>query len=271
MAFFLYDKPKTGNGWARLADAYAASGRSADALAKKCLRRGRSQRHGRAEPMGPLRRSFTRDQDRRADALLFAKQPQDAARFLTATSPNVRRRLLPGSRCRTVPRADARYGAGGTVTSDAGLLMDRARYLRSKGYELGARSRGAFTQLRLPAHGSGGAWPTCRCSRTARRRTGSGGRPRSSTTSFPRRARQRTADRVRQVRSLAFLAGSIALDRMNQPSSAVPMFDRYARAGKSLQVQTKGNYRAGRARRRPGGTRPATPIPAGCGLSGAVL
>ena len=47
--------------------------------------------------------------------------------------------------------------------------------------------------------------------------------------------------------SLAFLAGSIALDRMNQPSSAVPMFDRYARAGKSLQVQTKGNYWAGRA------------------------
>ena len=89
MAFFLYDKPKTGNGWARLADAYAASGRSADALAAaKMPGRGRSQRHGRAEPMGPLRRSFLRDdQDRRADALLFAKQPQDAARFLTATRP----------------------------------------------------------------------------------------------------------------------------------------------------------------------------------------
>ena len=44
------------------------------------------------------------------------------------------------------PDADARYGAViGTVTSDAGLLMDRARYLRSKGYELGARSCGVRT------------------------------------------------------------------------------------------------------------------------------
>ena len=47
--------------------------------------------------------------------------------------------------------------------------------------------------------------------------------------------------------SLAWLAGNIALDRMNRPASAVAMFDRYARAGHSLQVQTKGYYWAGRA------------------------
>jgi soluble lytic murein transglycosylase len=34
---------------------------------------------------------------------------------------------------------------------------------------------------------------------------------------------------------------------MNQPANAIAMFDRYARAGKSLQVQTKGSYWAGRA------------------------
>jgi soluble lytic murein transglycosylase len=34
---------------------------------------------------------------------------------------------------------------------------------------------------------------------------------------------------------------------MHQPASAQAMFDRYARAGRSLQVQTKGNYWAGRA------------------------
>ena len=32
LAFFATDKPKSGTGWARLADAYAASGRAADAL-----------------------------------------------------------------------------------------------------------------------------------------------------------------------------------------------------------------------------------------------
>jgi soluble lytic murein transglycosylase len=47
--------------------------------------------------------------------------------------------------------------------------------------------------------------------------------------------------------TLAWLAGTAALDRMNTPASAVAMFDRYARGGRSLQVQTKGYYWAGRA------------------------
>ena len=47
--------------------------------------------------------------------------------------------------------------------------------------------------------------------------------------------------------SLVWLGGTIALDRTNQPGSAVAMFYNYARGGHSLQVQTKGNYWAGRA------------------------
>src|SRR5213075_210233 len=47
--------------------------------------------------------------------------------------------------------------------------------------------------------------------------------------------------------TLVWLAGNVALDRMNRPASAIAMFDRYARGGKSLQVQTKGYYWAGRA------------------------
>jgi hypothetical protein len=47
--------------------------------------------------------------------------------------------------------------------------------------------------------------------------------------------------------TLAWLAGSVAIDRMSRPASAVAMYDRYARAGRSLQVQTKGSYWAGRA------------------------
>jgi soluble lytic murein transglycosylase len=47
--------------------------------------------------------------------------------------------------------------------------------------------------------------------------------------------------------SLAWLAGNIALDRLGQPANAVVMYDRYARAGRSLQVLTKGSYWAGRA------------------------
>ncbi|HEX6660556.1 MAG TPA: lytic transglycosylase domain-containing protein, partial [Sphingomicrobium sp.] len=47
--------------------------------------------------------------------------------------------------------------------------------------------------------------------------------------------------------SLTWLAGSVALDRLNRPSSAVWMYDAYARGGHSLQVQTKGYYWAGRS------------------------
>src|SRR5947207_11249665 len=47
--------------------------------------------------------------------------------------------------------------------------------------------------------------------------------------------------------TLAWLAGTVALDRLNRPQSAIAMFDRYAQAGRSLQVQTKGYYWAGRA------------------------
>jgi soluble lytic murein transglycosylase len=47
--------------------------------------------------------------------------------------------------------------------------------------------------------------------------------------------------------SLVWLAGTVALDRLGRPGSAVAMFDAYARGGRSLQVQTKGHYWAGRA------------------------
>jgi soluble lytic murein transglycosylase len=47
--------------------------------------------------------------------------------------------------------------------------------------------------------------------------------------------------------SLAWLAGRVALDQLRNPSNAVAMFYRYAYAGKSLQVTTKGFYWAGRA------------------------
>jgi soluble lytic murein transglycosylase len=47
--------------------------------------------------------------------------------------------------------------------------------------------------------------------------------------------------------TLAWLAASVAIDRMGRPEAALAMYDRYARAGRSLQVQTKGSYWAGRA------------------------
>ncbi len=47
--------------------------------------------------------------------------------------------------------------------------------------------------------------------------------------------------------TLTWTAGTVALERMNRARDAISMFDKYAGAGRSLQVKTKGWYWAGRA------------------------
>ena len=86
--------------------------------------------------------SFTAaDHDERVDALLFAKKPDDAARFYSLTSPT--RRASFAARIamqRNAADAERLYQAViGMVTSDAGLMMDRARYLARE--QLRARPR----------------------------------------------------------------------------------------------------------------------------------
>ena len=47
--------------------------------------------------------------------------------------------------------------------------------------------------------------------------------------------------------NLTWLAGTMALNRLNRPAEAIGMFDRYARAARSPQTISKGLYWAGRA------------------------
>jgi soluble lytic murein transglycosylase len=259
IAFFAHDKPATGNGWARLADAYASSGRTADALDAARHAWG-SADLGATDEVSLWSRygnSFTAtDHDRRVDSLLFAKNADDAARFYSLTSPG--RRAAFAARIamlRKAPDAEALYGqAIGSVTSDAGLMMDRARYLRAQGYSQAARDLAArphnfiyppadperfYDMLLTLANDAVDArqWQTA-----------------YAITSHLSDALPAGADIARQsagVRdnytSLVWLAGMTALDRIGRPQGAVSMFDRYAHAGQSLQVQTKGYYWAGRA------------------------
>ncbi len=156
---------------------------------------------------------------------------------------------------RRSPDAESLYQAViGQVTSDPGLMMDRARYLRASGYEQAARDLAArqhafaypaadperfFDMLLTLANGAAQdrQWNTA-----------------FNITSHLSDALAPGTDISQQpigVRdnytSLAWLGGMIALDRTRQPGSAVAMFYNYARGGRSLQVQTKGNYWAGRA------------------------
>jgi soluble lytic murein transglycosylase len=153
------------------------------------------------------------------------------------------------------PNADALYGPViGTVTSDAGLMMDRARYLRAKGFEQSARDLAArshnftyrpadpdrfYEMLLLLAQSAQDArqWHTAyNIARQLDDILPAG----SAVSAQPVGIRDKYT-------SLAWLAGTVALDRTNNPRGALAMFSRYARAGQSLQVQTKGDYWSGRA------------------------
>jgi len=259
LAFFAADKPRSGNGWARLADADAASGRTVDALdaARKAWRSADLSAADEQAIWSRYGSSLTRsDNDDRVDTLLFAKKADDAARFLTATSPE--RQAAFAARIamqQNASDADSRYQTvAGTVTSDAGLMLDRARWLRANNYPAAAQQLAArqhdFTvrpadperfmdlliQLAGDAEGDRN-WQTAFNI--------------ASQIDDVLPAGKSVADQPIGVRddytTLAWLAGTVALDRMNRAANAIAMFDRYAQGGRSLQVLTKGNYWAGRA------------------------
>jgi len=144
LAFFRSTEPQTGNGWARLAEANLAVGRSAEALAaaRGAWVSGDLSQFDEQSLFARFGSQLTAaDHDKRVDALLFDKKYSDAYRMLAWASPS--RRAAFQARIAMQSRmgdAEQRYQAViGQVTSDAGLMMDRARYLRDSGYVQASR------------------------------------------------------------------------------------------------------------------------------------
>ena len=259
LAFFANEPPKTGNGFARLAEALATSGRAAESLAAARNAWASDDLGDRDEQAIWARYggSFTaEDHDRRVDALLFAKKADDAARFYSLTTPG--RRAAFAARIamqRDSSDADRLYqGAMSMVTSDAGLMMDRARWLRANNYDQAARQLAArphnfiyrpadperfYDMLLLLAGGAAQdrQWETVY---NIGRHLRDALPPGADISQQPYGVRD-------NYTSLAWLAGTTALDRLRRPSAAVAMFDAYSQGGRSLQVETKGLYWAGRA------------------------
>jgi soluble lytic murein transglycosylase len=259
LAFFRTAQPTSGTGYARLAEALTASGRPDEALAAAREAWASDDLSATDEPIVYARygASFTRaDHDRRADALLFAKKASDAYRFLGLVSPSraasFTARVAMQSKS---PDAEARYQPlMTTVTSDAGLMMDRARYLRDNGFEQAAEQLFArphnltyrpadperFYEMMLllsTTAASQGQWRTAYDI------------ARQVDDSFP--AGTDISSKPLGIRddytSLTWLAGSTALNALGRPAEAVGLFQRYSRGGRSLQVMSKGLYWAGRA------------------------
>ena len=257
--FFRLDQPTTGNGWARLAESLTAAGRSTEALAavRGAWGSGDLSAYDEAALFSRFGSQLTpADHDRRVDALLFAKKSSDAYRMLAWSSPARRAafnaRIAMHSRS---PDVETRFAAvAAQAASDAGLLMDRARYLRDTGREQSARQLFArphrFTERPADAD---------RFLEMMEILSGSAMGDRQFQTAYD------IASQVDDIfpagtdislksygvrdkyTTLTWTAGMAALERLSRPRNAIAMFDRYARGGRSLQVASKGWYWAGRA------------------------
>jgi soluble lytic murein transglycosylase len=259
LGFYRLEQPKSGNGWARYADALSASSKATDAIAA-AKHAWASDDLNTADEASILSRFGSyltaADHDARVDSLLFNKDPADAARLLAWTSPN--RRAAFAARIAMQQRSDDAETlyrtASPQVERDAGLMMDRLRYLHDGNNDSLARQLASaphhFTEkpadperwyemLLILANGA----VEDRQWRTAYNIG------RQLDDALPVGAQ--LADQPYGVRdnytSLAWLAGRVALDRSQNPGGAIAMFYRYAQGGRSLQVATKGWYWAGRA------------------------
>ena len=259
IAFFEKEKPKTGNGWARLAEAYSSTGRAMEALdaAREAWRSADLSANDEQAIWQRFSSSFSRtDNDNRVDALLFAKKPDEASRFLTGTSPE--RQAAFSARTamqQNTADAESRYEAViGQVTRDAGLMMDRARYLIANNHENLAEQLFArehhFTYhpadpqrfFEMQAQLASDAMEVRDWKDAYNIASGLDDvLPTGSVIA------NQPIDVRDNYTTLAWFAGTTALDRLGMPQGAIAMFDRYAQGGKSLQVLTKGNYWAGRA------------------------
>ena len=259
IAFFRTDKPLTGNGRARLAEALAAAGRTAEAQA--------AARAAWASPDLPAADQSsiaalywssltTADHDKRTDALLFAKKPDDAERASGYATPA--RRAAFTARVamqRRSPDADALYHlVDAQIATDAGLLIDRIRFLKLYNNDIGARALAArpHTFTYKPADPEKFVDTLLSL----------------ATAAYGERQYNQAYDIGRQVNdafapgtdistqsyglrddytSLVWLAGQSALSGIGRPGDAVQQFINYSKGGKSLQVTSKGLYWAGRA------------------------
>jgi soluble lytic murein transglycosylase len=259
IAFFRTAPPVSANGFARLAEAYAAQGRSAEALA--AARSAWSASGLDANDEIALYQRFgasftTADHDRRVDRLLIDRDPDDAARLLPSTSA-VRRAAFAAriAMQKRSPDTEQLYNAVmAQVTTDAGLMQDRARYLREANWNAAARQLLARPHRFVHMPVDAGRWMELKRivaheAAADRQFTQAFEIARQVDDALP--AGTSLTTQSLQVRdeytNLTWLAGTLAMRALNRPADAASLFDKYSQGGRSLQVMTKGAYWAGRA------------------------
>jgi len=257
--FFERFPPLTPAGTLRFAEALSAQGRSADAgeQARRAWRMGTLRPGDETKLISAFSSALTLDDhDTRMDMLLWQGSISSAQRQLGMTSASKRpvfeARVAFRSKAADAGDKGALAAPGGR--NDPGFIADRARWLRESGQGMAARAY--LAQPRQLASRPGHVERWYEVLLTAAQGALADGQYETAwriasqvDDAYP--AGTDVSDRPYGERddytSLTWLAGRVAMDKLNRPADAVGMFDRYGHGSKTPQTNSKGIYWAGRA------------------------
>jgi len=259
LRYFSVHAPLTAGGHAHHAMALLASGEveAARAAARRAWHGGVMAQTEESRLLGAFGAQLSQqDHDIRAATLLDNGDRTSALRVVPMTSfarrPLYEARIALQTRA---PDAASRVAAlAPDALGDAGLVMDRANWLRNSGQSQAARDFLASprTLTTRPRDAENYLETLLTVARAA-----AADRQWSLAYRIASRAddafapgtdvSQRTMGERDDYTSLVWLAGTTALQQLGRPADAESMFARYAQGGRSLQVLTKGRYWAGRA------------------------
>jgi soluble lytic murein transglycosylase len=266
VAFFDRLPPVSNSGRAKYAIALAAAGDKvrAEQWARRAWREGALTDADEALILGMMAGKLTSDDhDTRVDKLLWIKATRAAERILPYTSPGRRAgyasRIALKNKTGTADSFLSQMGSA--ANADAGVLADRALAMRAQGSGSAARELLANRKPLSKAPADPEEWYGVML--TLAREAANDGQYETAYKIASRvddglPAGAPVIEQSLGVRddytSLTWLAGTIALERLNRPKDAVAMFERYGNGAKSPQTRTKGLYWAGRAAKRAGDT-----------------
>lgn len=257
--FFTRFPPLTAAGHVRFAEALAAQGKldAANDEARIAWRMGVMRPADETRLIGGFPGAFRpEDHDARMDRLLWQGQIGAAQRQLSFTSP-ARRALFTARLAFRTNSADAAMLSGqvdATGRADPGYIADRANWLRNNGESMTARQMLAQPRQLSTLPGDVERWFEVLL--TNARAAANDGQyllayqiaskvddayPAGTDVSV------RSLGERDDYTSLVWLAGTLAMQKLNRPQDAVAMFARYAGGSRTPQTQSKGLYWAGRA------------------------
>ncbi|MBY8821339.1 lytic transglycosylase domain-containing protein [Sphingomonas colocasiae] len=258
-AYFERMPALTTTGEARHAIALLAMGRTeqARAVARRAWTGGTLSPEDEARIIGAFGSTLTSaDHDLRMERLLWSNASNAAVRQLSFIAPD-RRPLFEARIAMQTKAADAATKATSLddrFRNDPGYIVDRAGWLRTTGNSPAARAYLAGPRsLTVPPLDAEEWFETLLTNARAAAndtqwtlayniasRIDDGYAPGID-------IRDRPIGERDDYTSLAWLAGTTAMQKLGRPADAIGMFERYALAARSPQTQSKGFYWAGRA------------------------